>query len=252
MTHSFAQKAELTCPKCQKTFTSNVWLIIDGDERPDLLKKARQGTLHRVPCPHCGVTNQLDGPLVILRRSATPPLLYSPAQTTTLEQNKYNFGGLVGELRASLGDEWRDEWVGEGLRGLAREMVPVALGDDPEAALAEQNAAMEAALERLQKIDPTQYQALLQAASDLATLQSMGETITALVEAESWDDAQNILNEHPELLSDEADALLTRFIVITQAQGDNDAREAFADNQTLLRRCREIGVEAAFDEMVDD
>ena len=51
MTHSLAQEAGLTCRACGKPFTSQLWLVVDAIERPDLLEKARRGTLHAIPCP---------------------------------------------------------------------------------------------------------------------------------------------------------------------------------------------------------
>jgi predicted RNA-binding Zn-ribbon protein involved in translation (DUF1610 family) len=54
MPHSFSQTASLTCPQCGRAFSAEVWLIVDADERPDLLARIRAGTLHDLTCPHCG------------------------------------------------------------------------------------------------------------------------------------------------------------------------------------------------------
>jgi hypothetical protein len=51
-----SQSAELTCPGCGKTFTAEIWLIVDTAERPDLLERTRTGSLHHLPCPHCAAT----------------------------------------------------------------------------------------------------------------------------------------------------------------------------------------------------
>jgi len=37
MAHSYAQHLELTCPECGARFKADMWLIVDGSERPDLV-----------------------------------------------------------------------------------------------------------------------------------------------------------------------------------------------------------------------
>ncbi len=68
MSASFAQTVPLTCPRCGTSFQAELWLIVDAAERPDLLEKARQDTLHELACPQCGHTFE--------RRPA--PLLFLP------------------------------------------------------------------------------------------------------------------------------------------------------------------------------
>ena len=69
MPHSFFQTASLTCPQCGRAFSAEVWLIVDTVERPDLLARIRDGTLHTFPCPGCGHEEQVDAPLLLY----TPP-----------------------------------------------------------------------------------------------------------------------------------------------------------------------------------
>jgi len=52
MTISYAQRTDLTCPECGAQFAGEVWLIVDAGERPDLLQRIREGTLHDIPCLH--------------------------------------------------------------------------------------------------------------------------------------------------------------------------------------------------------
>jgi DNA-directed RNA polymerase subunit RPC12/RpoP len=53
MPTSFGQTPQLTCPQCGQPFQAEIWLIVDADERPDLLEKIQAGTLHQIACPHC-------------------------------------------------------------------------------------------------------------------------------------------------------------------------------------------------------
>lgn len=41
MPHSFATTANLTCTACTRSFSAELWLIVDTVERPDLLARIR-------------------------------------------------------------------------------------------------------------------------------------------------------------------------------------------------------------------
>lgn len=48
MTHSLSQQLVLTCLDCRASFEMEVWLIVNNNERPDLLACMRDSTLHDV------------------------------------------------------------------------------------------------------------------------------------------------------------------------------------------------------------
>jgi len=72
--------------------------------------------------------------------------------------------------------------------------------------------------------------------------------LQAFITADTWAGSRRVVEEHPELLTDEADALLGQLIEGARAQGDENATRLFEEHRALLRRCREAGVEAAFTE----
>ncbi len=76
------------------------------------------------------------------------------------------------------------------------------------------------------------------------------ETIFAFIQAETWAESRRIVEEHPELLSDEADGLLGQLIEAARELGEGDAVRLLEEHRALLRRCREVGVERAFAEEV--
>jgi hypothetical protein len=163
MTHSLIQETELACPECGQSFTAEIWLIVDTAEHPDLLEEIRQGKLHDLPCPQCGHSGQVDAPLLLYRPDANPPLLFSPAEGTTAEQDREQAAGLVGTLRERMGPRWRDEWVARGLPGVPRHLLPTALSGDLESVVgqaAEQvqqaQQAAAAAREALDDLPPQQ------------------------------------------------------------------------------------------------
>lgn len=134
MSHSHAETAKLPCRGCGELIEGEVWVIVDVDERPDLLVRLRAGTLHEMTCPGCGQAATVNAPLLIYRPGATPPLLFSPARGGDHERDEEQAAALVGMFREQVGGEWRDEWLARGLTGAAREALPRLLGDDPATA----------------------------------------------------------------------------------------------------------------------
>ena len=65
------------------------------------------------------------------------------------------------------------------------------------------------------------------------------------VRARSWGASRRVVKRHPELLSDEDDALLGQ---LAEAQEDERTRQVVEEHRALLRRCREAGIKAAFAE----
>ena len=137
--HSYAQTNDFQCPQCGRSFTAEIWLIVDAGERPDLIDRARAGELHAVACPACGPLGAVDAPLLIYfpdHNPATgqPPLIFSPAQQTTEAQDQQMATGLLRELAEQLGDIWQDDWVATAA-SVRRDLLPAALSDDPLAAM---------------------------------------------------------------------------------------------------------------------
>ncbi|HRQ38253.1 MAG TPA: CpXC domain-containing protein, partial [Chloroflexota bacterium] len=256
MTHSLSQTATLTCPQCGQPFTADIWLIVDASERPDLLDRIRAGMLHDLPCPHCNHEGDVDAPLLLYRPSETPPLLFSPAQQTSQEQDQEQVAGLLRILHDALGDTWQAGWL-ENLPVVLRPLLPAALSDDPEAAMQQVAAQVEQELERLRQENPAAF-AELQAAAQ----QQMGDeddeavppllnTIQQFIQVETWTESYRFVQAHPELLDDEAIALLEGLVDAAQQAGDDDTHRIFAEHLALLRRCREMGVTAAFAEKLE-
>ncbi|MGH8884729.1 MAG: hypothetical protein ACRDYX_06065 [Egibacteraceae bacterium] len=88
----------------------------------------------------------------------------------------------------------------------------------------------------------------------------LGMLLFKFVAAPTWDQSRRLLDEHPELLSVAVDAVLERLItgaggIIEQMMPAADSGrvesevESLERHGRLLRRCREIGVDAAFAEV---
>jgi CHAT domain-containing protein/uncharacterized protein YbgA (DUF1722 family) len=267
---SHAEPITLTCPACGASHTADIWLIVAPDERPDLLEQIRNGTLHTVICPQCSQTHTPDAPLLIFRPTAAPPILFSPAQQTTSEQDQQHAAALIGILRQRLGAAWNDAWLAQGPAVVPRPMLLVALTDDPAAALQGLAAWMQQALAELRRRDPEAFARLeAEAQQAMAALLAADQTpdeapasaatadasaliqaLDAFLNARTWIDSYREVQSHPELLSDEALALLEQRIAAARTVGNSRAVAFFEEHRALLRRCREVGAAAAFAEKI--
>ena len=267
---SHAEPITLTCPACGTSHTADIWLIVAPDERPDLVEQIRNGSLHTVTCPQCGQTHTLDAPLLIFRPTAEPPILFAPAQQTSTEQDQQHAAELIGILRQRLGAAWNDAWLAQGPTVVPRQILPLALADDPAAALQELAAQMQQALAELRRRDPEAF-AMLEAAARqaMAALQAADrspdeapesaattdapaliQALDAFLNARTWTDSYREVQAHPKLLSDEALALLEQRIATARTVGNSRAVAFFEEHRALLRRCREVGAAAAFAEKI--
>ncbi|WP_287910895.1 hypothetical protein [Chloroflexus sp.] len=142
-------------------------------------------------------------------------------------------------LRERLGDAWRDEWVAQGLIGVPRSFLAAALSDDPEAVLRQ-------IIEQLREEDPASYRQLEEASRQIAKVAPLVQMLNEFITANTWNESQRIVEQHPELLSDEADELLSHWLEAARSQGDASAVRVLEEQRALLRRCREVGVAQAF------
>jgi hypothetical protein len=286
MPHSFADQLTVTCPQCGADFTPDIWLIIDTAERPDLLVLIRDGTIHRFACPG-GHVGEADAPLLLFRPGETPPLLFVPAMQTTADQDRAMADDLLGLLVESLGDGWRPGWAA-GLLTLPRPLLVAALDSVDAATTLDQalaNAippgignvlgeiAGELADEGVRLNSPEdvasalaerpalreKLEAAMRAANAPATpAAASGPTaagpdpllaaLRQFVEAETWLDSYHFVRDHPELLTDAAEARLAGLAARAAAVEDAAVGELFAEHLALLRRGREVGVMEAFAE----
>lgn len=72
--------------------------------------------------------------------------------------------------------------------------------------------------------------------------------ITAFIETNTWGESRRVLQSNPELLSNEADACLKQYQAMAAKYFNRMISWEFHEHRSLLRRCREIGVEQAFAE----
>jgi CHAT domain-containing protein len=127
--------------------------------------------------------------------------------------------------------------------------LPIALADDPEAAWLKFGKKYQGLAEKLREIDPEGFREVQEiAASNMKKTEPFQSLIQQFVQTEDWLTSKQIIESHPEILSDEAIYLLEQLIMSHYAQGDPIAAHLLGRRLELLRRCREKGVIQAFSE----
>jgi CHAT domain-containing protein/tetratricopeptide (TPR) repeat protein len=149
---------QFTCPDTNKQFPFEVWLIVDTAERPDLLEKMRDETLHLITSPFTGNhIDEVNAPLLVFQPNKQPPLslFYSPVSDMSREQNHDIARKLAQKLEKSVGDLWQNSWVSLGLQFIERNRVPFVLSENPKAYLLEMAERLESGVEQVE--DPIMF-----------------------------------------------------------------------------------------------
>ncbi|NPA06134.1 MAG: hypothetical protein GXO54_01880, partial [Chloroflexi bacterium] len=69
--------------------------------------------------------------------------------------------------------------------------------------------------------------------------------LTAFLQAETWTESLRVLEEHPEMLSDQALGLLERLVAEAHDQGQKEVARYLEEHLRLLRHAAQVGVEQA-------
>ncbi len=82
--------------------------------------------------------------------------------------------------------------------------------------------------------------------------QELLKALDAFLQAATWEEARRLVEAHPELLGEEADALLVAMIARARAEGDGEAVRYLEEQRSLLLLCREVGVARAFQSLEEE
>ena len=196
MPTSFAKLQSITCPKCSKNFEDETWLIIDPSEKPDLVEKIKSGILNKVTCPKCGAQSSPSNPLLVFRRDKDPHIFYIPSEDVkSRKEFKQDVEKLLKQLRTNLGDEWRDSWE-QNMQTTSHRFLWAELSDNKVSTL-EQQAKVE--MEHLYQDDPETFQMMAKMFQS-----NQLQAVMAFTEAETWEETVQVIEQNPQLLSDEA------------------------------------------------
>ncbi len=98
MPRSYQATTTVTCPSCGQPFAAAVWLVVDRQERPDLVQLILAGELQVERCPHCGAEGGLGHPLLLHDGDRAALWCALPLTVAGADEAR----AVVGELRALL------------------------------------------------------------------------------------------------------------------------------------------------------
>uniref|UniRef100_A0A7C1FP75 CpXC domain-containing protein n=1 Tax=Caldilinea aerophila TaxID=133453 RepID=A0A7C1FP75_9CHLR len=227
--HSLSEVVDLTCGECGRALAFELWLIVDAGEHPDLLARARAGELHTVACPTCGPLGEIDAPLLIYlpdhdAATGQPPLVFSPARQTSQEQDQQMAAGLLRKLAGRLGAAWRSEWLAQ-VVSVRRDLLPVALSDDPLTALREHLMQDSEDAEDDEELPPALVAALMEIAEALAQ---------EGVLLESPQDLERALAAHPDLAERFKEAMRAAMMDDEGMDDEGDVSDNDSDSAATL------------------
>ncbi|GAC1639086.1 MAG: hypothetical protein NVS4B8_05630 [Herpetosiphon sp.] len=200
---------DLHCPACGADFPASVWLVVDREERPDLLHRLLENKLDTLVCPSCGSAGQINHPLLfhdgIYRRlwCAMPLSIESPAAARSL------VGDLLHGLIAALPPEHREPYLQD------VELVP------------ELDGLRAALLQAARDHDPRAEDRLI------------SEAVGALLNVAGGHDFLHVFAEHRALLvSDASMDALHSIQAVARADGDQDLVQRTRELLAVLTRFR--------------
>ncbi len=225
MPRSQHETADLTCPTCGKLFTADVWLVVDRQERPDLVRLIMDGDLNIARCPHCSTEGGVNHPLLFHDGAHEQVLVALPLTVKGPEAARELVGELLQRLLDTLPEDERKPYLGE------IEMVPEL--DGLRALLIEQTLADdESAIDQLTAIA---IQDLLNIGTEL--------------------DFQRVIAEHRTLLlTDRAEEALNQIFRDARRSKDRDLQRRAQEAKAVLGRLRTIVINRrhALNALLDD
>ncbi len=233
MSHSIYVQLEVTCSNCGEVFIFDVWTVVDVSERPELLEKMREGTLHEVICPRCKQSlGYPDSPILIYRPDDRYGMIFSPARFATAEQTVTHVKELLDYARQNIGEIKQTDESKLKVVYAERDLLPDILApgaepveyQPPENIAADEKGAFPAREDAQQSVlDPS----LLQAIRNLMIAPTRAAT-------------REILEQHPDLMTDEVSAFMKEW---AETQKVENVRDLIEHYRAMLSRCREVGIE---------
>lgn len=216
MAISYAEAVALTCPRCGTEFTTDSYIIVDGVERPDLVKHILDNTLHDTLCPNCGQAGRVPAPLL------------------------YHDGAHGRVLLAVPPDMPEAEW-----REVGQTLLWTLIGALPDAArlpyLGEVQA--EAGLTGISQIIQ-QEQLAGYGAEDDVDIPPIVTAIQALLTAQGPAELQRILGQHTILNEPQAVTILHELAAEAIKQRQIEAADGFARAADLLEQVKAMQAQA--------
>lgn len=112
MAISYNETATLACPSCGERFATDLWLLIDADERPDLAQALREGALNIVTCPHCAYHGP-GGAAMLFHDPANRRVYFAAPPNAEEHELREQAQSLLYKLVESLPEAARRPYLGD-------------------------------------------------------------------------------------------------------------------------------------------
>ena len=207
------ERADLQCPSCGQPFATTVWLVVDRQERPDLVRRLMDGELNVAVCSHCGAEGGVNHPM----------LLHDAARQTVYCAVPLSVQG-EGAAR---------EMIGDLLRGLIATLPPA----ERQPYLAE--------VELVPELDGLRAALIQQALADDASVDDhlLAAAVGELLNSSGQSDFQRVIAEHRQLLLDDrAERALDDIARGARQTQDRELGRRAREARAILGRMRTIVV----------
>ncbi len=238
MPNSYAERKEFTCPDCETLFISKVWLIIDVEEEPGLLQRAKQGELLAADCPECGASVDHGTPLLMYFPQDVPRVILATEskQDPSMEE-RVKVIDILERLQGTSGDEDILSHLDQPGDWVVKSGLASRLEGYPEESLQIEGDDIYKNLRNIQKEKPDLF---------LVT------AIEAYLNADGLENKGKVVSFAPELLTEDIDPLFERFIEDAKREENEWQKIIYQAQWDFLRRARDIGYERAVEEFEQD
>lgn len=214
MSVSLPQYPSITCVNCAGTFAPELYVIVDSQERPDLVDLVKKDIIHVAICPHCSTAIAIGLPLMIYRPQESVRIMYSPWLDATPAQQDEHLGSLFEHLHRRLGKRW-DDGLTKGIYLADRADLPLVVDCNVD---------------------------LLPGGRD----PSLREAMMRYLGCDTWEQARVVVQTYRVLLSREAAVFFQQKIRQAQAAGDERVADVMGEHLAVLEACNLSGVDKAF------
>jgi hypothetical protein len=233
---SYSEQVSLDCPACGKNFEATAWMIIDADERPDLIDALRVAELNVAQCPACGNRGKIAAPLMY-HNAQLQRVLFAGDPSVPEHELRQQAQALLNLMMDAIPEELHrpyheDVYVTEGLEGVQR----VIERDDRR--LAARNRATGGGSPASPNGEKKTLETALKRSASAESQSPMLQAAQALVRANGPEELDEVLSTYPFLLRPASDEELNSLIQEAQQAGQADTMRTLLRARMLMVQLR--------------
>jgi tetratricopeptide (TPR) repeat protein len=209
-------RVTVTCGFCGRRIKMKAWILINVEERWDLVREAGRNRMNEFRCGACNVTTIPHSPIVLFFPDTQTPFLFSPWSSQDQESHRRELDWANTAVRTLLKHQWQQTWLADGMLVVLRpQLVDIIRNDSPI---------------RLR---------------EFAVRQATEVWLRRLLEVDEIDE-EPVVEAHGELLEPLATTILEEWTQEKLAEGKKDLANYYEAYGKLLTQCRTNGFKATF------